>query len=99
MRWQRGVLACFRPASAGEGEVVRAPGGPGAAAPRPNWFKLALLKMKLMKEEMGGSQDYAMWVALRLDRYIFWTTTAGFIIAVILIFAIQAQDQPAPPLP
>ncbi|PSC69798.1 ligand-gated ion channel [Micractinium conductrix] len=56
----------------------------------------AFLKLRVIKEEMRANQDYAMYVALRCDRWIFWTTILGFNLAVILILAIQSQMQPQP---
>jgi hypothetical protein len=37
-----------------------------------HWYKL-----RLMREEMRRSQDYAMAVALRIDRTILWSTLVG----------------------
>ncbi|PRW32523.1 alpha beta- isoform C [Chlorella sorokiniana] len=65
----------------------------------PGWLKLHVMQLRLMKEEMLDSQDYADFVARRIDKYIFWTTLAGFNIAVILIFAIQSTYQPQEPTP
>ena len=45
---------------------------------------------------MQRNQDYAMYVALRIDHCIFWTTLVGFNISVILIFAIQSQYDAVP---
>ncbi|KAL4421264.1 hypothetical protein ABPG75_010555 [Micractinium tetrahymenae] len=95
-RWRRRALCCLRPA-ADEGKGVAAP-GTGAGA-KPSWLKLQWLKLKLMKDEMRDNQDYAMYVALRIDRHIFWTTLVGFLIAVVLIFSIQSTYQPAPVVP
>ncbi|KAI7836521.1 hypothetical protein COHA_009622 [Chlorella ohadii] len=85
-RWWR------RACCAGCGLAVGRPAAPG-------WLKLHLMQLRLMKEEMLDSQDYADFVARRIDKYIFWTTLAGFNIAVILIFAIQSTYQPTEPTP
>ncbi|KAL4421658.1 hypothetical protein ABPG77_001199 [Micractinium sp. CCAP 211/92] len=91
-RWRRRALCCLRPA-ASEAKATPSP-GTGAVA-KPGWLRLQWLKLRLMKEEMRNNQDYAMYVALTIDRHIFWTTLVGFLLAVILIFSIQSTYQPA----
>ncbi|KAL4421657.1 hypothetical protein ABPG77_001198, partial [Micractinium sp. CCAP 211/92] len=90
-RWRRRVLCCLCPVASQAKDTP----GTGAVA-KPGWLRLQWLKLRLMKEEMRDNQDYAMYVAMWIDRHIFWATLVGFLIAVILIFSIQSTYQPVP---
>ena len=66
--WLRRACCGWR-GGAGGGKAAGAAGA-GASSPpkKPGWLRLQWIKLKLMKEEMRRSQDYAMYCALRIDR-------------------------------
>lgn len=61
---------------------------------KPSWFKLQQLKMKATLHEMNHSKEYALYLATRMDKVMFWATFLLYTLAIILIFALQANDSP-----
>lgn len=73
---QPGWCGLWRGKGRGRG-AGRGGGVEAASASQPGWLRLGWYKLRLMKEEMRRSQDYAMAVALRIDRAILWSTLVG----------------------
>lgn len=57
------------------------------------WFVLARTRMKEMNRERKTNPDYALYLALSVDRVVFWTTLIAYDIALIVIFAINSSYQ------
>lgn len=57
-----------------------------------SWLGLQRLKIAEMAYEMEHDRDYALFVAYKLDRFMLWVTAIGYTLAIILIFALGAQD-------
>jgi len=62
------------------------------AAPK-NWFALQWRKWKEMRREMNRNPDYALHIALVMDRATFWFVFASYIVIIIVIFAVGSQEQ------
>ena len=79
---------CCLPAAAKEKK--KAPKPPAA----PGWLRLQGMKLWEVWRETRTNHEYAELCADRIDRSTFWVTLAGFLVAIIVIFATQSQLQP-----
>ncbi|GAB4813010.1 hypothetical protein N2152v2_000056, partial [Parachlorella kessleri] len=59
------------------------------------WLTTQQLKLKEMMREAEQNKEYAEHLARSLDRVVFWVVLLGYNVAIVIIFAIGAQDQPS----
>jgi NADH:ubiquinone oxidoreductase subunit K len=82
------------------GRKPRATGQRGAEAAvkrsprRPGWFVLQLMKVKEIRRESRRNPDFALWLALRLDMFVFWFVFIGFNAGLVILLAVQSTYQP-----
>lgn len=61
--------------------------------PQPNWFQVQWAKLREMRREVSRNQDYALHIAMRIDFGCAVITGLGYIIALVLILAVQSSYQ------
>lgn len=58
------------------------------------WFQCQRLRLAEMAVEMEKNPDFAMFLAFRVDRFLFWFIMIGYNCSIIIIFASQASKDP-----
>jgi hypothetical protein len=60
------------------------------ASPSGSWLDgfLPLVRLRLVLEDIKASEDYASWIAMKIDRWALRLLTLGYVVCVILIFVL-----------
>lgn len=67
----------------------------GASQKQPHWMRLQCLKVKEMWRAAHDHPDYALFLAERIDFWCFLFVLIAYNVAVILILALQSNDDPS----